>query len=280
MLQLNNVSYSYRKDDQALSDVSVSVPAGLHLLLGENGAGKTTLLHIIAGLRFPTSGVCLIDGVDTSLRSPATLSKVFLLADETLFPSSSINEMVSRSADFYPHFSSEVLRQCLDAFGMNGYEKLSHLSLGNRKKAQLAYALALQTDILLLDEPANGLDISSRQILLELLGRFIRPEQTVIISTHVVWDFMNLIEGVMVINRGRLLTAMNTWDITRRLGFVTDRLPVDGALYSTQLQGLFHAIIPADPENPTDLDFLLFYSALHSPSRDRLLSILNSDAQS
>lgn len=278
MLQLNNVSYSYRKDEQALSGISVSVPTGLHLLLGENGAGKTTLLHIIAGLRFPTSGECLIDGVDTSLRSPATLSKVFLLADETLFPSSSINEMVSRSADFYPHFSAEVLHQCLDAFGMNGYEKLSHLSLGNRKKAQLAYALALQTDILLLDEPANGLDISSRQILLELLGRFIRPEQTVIISTHVVWDFMNLIEGVMVINRGCLLTAMNTWDITRRLGFVTDRLPVDGALYSTQLQGLFHAIIPADPENPTDLDFLLLYSALHSPSRDRLLSILNSES--
>lgn len=280
MLQLNNVSYSYRKDDRALDGISVAVPAGLHLLLGENGAGKTTLLHIIAGLRFPTAGECLVDGVDTSLRSPATLSKVFLLADDTLFPSSSINEMVSRSADFYPQFSSEVLRQSLDAFGMTGYEKLTHLSLGNRKKAQLAYALALQTDILLLDEPANGLDISSRQILLELLGRFIRPEQTVIISTHVVWDFMNLIEGVMVINRGRLLTAMNTWDITRRLGFITDRLPVDAALYSTQMQGLFHAIVPADPENPTDLDFLLLYSALHSPSRDRLLSIINSESNS
>ena len=280
MLQLNNVSYSYRKGENALEEISVAVPAGLHLLLGENGAGKTTLLHIIAGLRFPTSGKCTIDDIDTSLRSPDSLSKVFILANETIFPSSSVNEMVSRSADFYPTFSSEILRECLDAFGMTGYEKLNHLSLGNRKKAQLAFALALQTDILLLDEPANGLDISSRQILLELLGRFIRPEQTVIISTHVVWDFMNLIEGVMVINRGRLLTAMNTWDITKRLGFVSDRLPIDGALYSTQMQGLFHAIVPANPENPTDLDFLLLYSALHSPSRDRLLSILNSETNS
>lgn len=88
---------------------------------------------------------------------------------------------------------------------------------------------------------------------------------------------MNLIEGVMVINRGKMLTAMSTWDITSRLAFVTDRLPVEGALYSTQLQGLFHAILPADPENPTDLDFLLLYSALHSPSSEGILSILNAE---
>lgn len=279
MLQLNNVSYSYRKGDTALSDVSIGVPPGLHLLLGENGAGKTTLLHIIAGLRFPTTGECLIDGADTSLRSPATLSRTFMLSDEMTFPASSINEMARRTSGFYPAFSDSILKECLDAFGMSGYEKLQHMSLGNRKKAQLAYALALQTDILLLDEPANGLDISSRQILLELLGRFIQPEQTVIISTHVVWDFMNLIEGVMVINRGCILTAMNTWDITKRLGFVSDRLPIDGALYSTQLQGLFHAIVKADPENPTDLDFLLLYSALHSPQRQTLLNILNTADQ-
>ncbi len=277
MLQLNNVSYSYRKGEKALDSINVTVPTGLHLLLGENGAGKTTLLHIIAGLRFPEAGECLVDGVDTSLRSPATLSKVCIMADDTMFPASSINEMARRCSDFYPRFSPDVLRQCLDAFGMTGYEKLAHMSLGNRKKAQLAYVLALQTDILLLDEPANGLDISSRQILLELLERFILPEQTVIISTHVVWDFMNLIEGVMVINRGKMLTAMSTWDITRRLAFVTDRLPVENALYSTQLQGLFHAILPADPENPTDLDFLLLYSALHSPSSESILSILNAE---
>ena len=73
MLQLNNVSYSYRKGEKALDSINVTVPTGLHLLLGENGAGKTTLLHIIAGLRFPEAGECLVDGVDTSLRSPATL---------------------------------------------------------------------------------------------------------------------------------------------------------------------------------------------------------------
>lgn len=143
MLQLNNVSYSYRKGEKALDSINVTVPTGLHLLLGENGAGKTTLLHIIAGLRFPESGECLVDGVDTSLRSPATLSKVCIMADDTMFPASSINEMARRCSDFYPRFSPDVLRQCLDAFGMTGYEKLAHMSLGNRKKAQLAYVLAL-----------------------------------------------------------------------------------------------------------------------------------------
>ena len=96
-----------------------------------------------------------------------------------------------------------------------------------------------------------------------------------IVSTHTVWDLLNLYDGVIALSQGKLLTAQSTWEITRRLAFVTSQLPPVSPLYVEQQLGLFRAIVPADPESPTNLDFTLLYNALQSQARDIIISMIN-----
>ncbi len=276
MITLDNLSYSYPNGTIALQNVRAEIPAGIHLLLGENGAGKTTLLHTIAGLRMATPmQSCHIDGVPTAKREPSVLSRTFILTDDIVFPYRTIEMMVKSHAMFYPSFDAEMLKANLECFGMTGREPIDSFSLGNRKKAQLAYALSLNVDILLLDEPANGLDITSRHILLQMMARCVSEEQTVIISTHTVWDFQNLFSNLMVLNKGQLITSQPLWDIASRISFVSDTVPVVGAIYMEQSFGRFNAIIPNDGTKQTDIDFVMLYNALQSPMSQELLTIIN-----
>lgn len=277
MITLDHLTYNYRGGHTALSDISAEIPTGIHLLMGENGAGKTTLLHIIAGLRIAKPDTaCSIDAVPASMRMPSILRRTFLVTDDMTFPYTTINEMVRRHACFYPGFDEQMLRDNLAQFEMTGHEPISRFSLGNRKKAFLAYALSLRTDILLLDEPANGLDINAKTILLKMLSRCVSEEQTVIISTHTVWDLQNLFEGVIVLRGSHLLISMPVWNVTRRLAFISDTTPRPDALYMTQSFGKFHSIVPNDGTLSTDIDYTMLYNALHSPEKDKIINALNT----
>lgn len=281
MITLDNLSYRYNRSVVALDNVSASIKPGLHLLLGENGSGKTTLLHIIAGLRRPVPvDSCQIDGVGPALRSLPLASEVFIFTDSMTFPYKTIADMVKYHAPFYPSFSPELLRRNLDEFGMTGNEPIDRFSLGNRKKAQLAYILSLRPKVLLLDEPANGLDISARDRFVHMLAENISDEQTVIVSTHVVFDFQNIVDGVIVLSHGRIILSKPVWEITDRIAFVSDTLPPDNAFYMQQHLGHFNAIVPNDGTMQTDIDYVVFYNALQSTGRDSLLTLLNSPLSS
>lgn len=275
MITINNLSYRYPSGMLALSDISLSIAPGLHLLLGENGSGKTTLLHIIGSLRkcIPADA-CLIDGVSTATRRPSELENVFVLSDDMKFPYRTIRQMAERHGVFYPSFDREMLQRNLSAFGLNENDAIDRYSLGNRKKAQLAYVLALRPKVLLLDEPANGLDISSRNEFVRMLAESMTDEQTVIVSTHTVFDFQNIVDGVIVLSHGRLLLSRSVWDITSRLAFVSESVPVTGALFMQQMLGRFNAIVPNDGSLNTDLDFVLFFNALQSSEANTIINYL------
>lgn len=281
MITLENLSYSYRKDRMAISGITARIGTGIHLLLGENGAGKTTLLHLIAGLlRTSNPEECLIDGESPSLRPPTLMSRMFMVSDDMHFPFPTIDDMVKYHAPFYPSFDAEMLRRNLEAFGMTGRESISTFSLGNRKKAILAYAFALRAEVLLLDEPANGLDISARQNALGMMAECIDENQTVIISTHSVFDFRPLFESVLVLSSGHLILNRPVWEIAERIDFVTDKFPPENALYIEQSLGQFRAIVPHTPDSDvTDIDFLMLYNALHSRDRMNLINLINSAEQ-
>lgn len=278
MIELTNLTYRYgngRAD--ALNDVTAMIGPGIHLLLGENGAGKTTMLSLIAGWIKPRAIESVtIDGIPTALREPSVTSRTFMLTDEVRFPLPTIALMAKYHAPFYPNFSEEVLKACMNAFGLSTEEKIDRFSLGNRKKAMLAYSLALQTDYLLLDEPTNGLDITSRQILLELMAQYCPAEQTVIVSTHTVMDLKNLFESVIVLHGSRLILNKSLSEIEKKLSFIATDAPVEGAVYMRESLGRIESIVPAEISGrESDVDFSLLFNALQSESASALLKILN-----
>ena len=247
-------------------------------MLGENGAGKTTLLHLIAGLLYPTEGECLVNGNSMTRRRPSELSSVFFLGDSMPFPAKTINEMARIHGVFYPRFNPKMLKENLASFGFTGKERLDRMSLGNRHKSQIAYALALNVDTLLLDEPANGLDINSKQSLQSMIAHCVGEEQTVIISTHTVADLQNLFDGIIVLSRGHLLLAASTGNITEKVAFVTSPIPEVSPVYQETRINMFHSITANDGSSDSDIDYLLLYNALMKPeSRSQLLQLLNND---
>lgn len=275
MITLRNLTYRYRNNIDALNDVNADIPCGIHLLLGENGAGKTTMLHVIASLLRPTAGSCLIDGESTSQRSPQLLEKLFILSDDMIFPGRTINGFKKIHSVFYPNFSEEMLQANLQEFGMTGDEPLDKLSLGTRKKAQIAYALALRTEVLLFDEPANGLDITTKKALRYMMARCIDETQTAIISTHTVWDFQNLFDGLLVLSRGQLILAASTAEVSERIAFVDSQIPPYEAIYMEQELGQFRSMVENTEGLTTDINYTLLYSALQSDRRQDIINLIN-----
>lgn len=283
MITLDNVTFTYnRHRPDALTDVSARIPEGLHLLLGENGAGKTTLLHVIAGLLNPDQGSCLADGLAVWPRNPEALSRSFFLGVDTELPFDTLADAAHRHAVFYPEFSADDLRENLAAFGLDERQKLRSLSAGNRQKALVSYALALHTPILLLDEPANGLDIDSRKELRRMIARTMREGQTIIVSTHVVNDLEALFDGLIVLSRSHLLVSAPLAAVGRALEFVSmaNPLPQGEALYQEPDGPRFKAVLAAaTPEADSAVDIQLLYSSLMSPARDAIISAINESAE-
>ncbi|MBQ2045744.1 MAG: ABC transporter ATP-binding protein [Muribaculaceae bacterium] len=274
MIDIKNLSFNYNKGYKALDNINANLGAGVHLLLGENGAGKTTLLHVIAGLLFAKEGSCSIDGNDISLRRPCDMSKVFFMPEDITFPAKNINDFAKIHSQFYPTFNEEIFRQNLEIFHLTGNESFSSLSLGNRKKANLAYVMALGSDVLLLDEPTNGLDINAKKELLKIMVGSLREDQTVIVSTHTVWDLKNLFESVMMLRRGNLLLSMTTEELGSKLSFMASTAPSPNALYIEQDMNGFRWIEKNIDGNETEINFSLIYSALMSNAAQNVLDAL------
>jgi len=282
MIELRDIEFSYtKKGSPALSGVTATIQPGVHLLAGENGAGKTTLLHIMAGLAHPTAGECLINGQRAGADIPSEMSRTFLLEENTFFPAKTIRKFAHLHSRFYPGFSHETFLANLVAFGLSGDEPMKSLSLGNRKKTQLAYVLALGVDVLLLDEPTNALDIQSKQTLRRIIATSMRDGQTIMVSTHTVSELENLFDGALMLTRSRLLFTGAEEAVTARLAFEVSRVPDNDAIYSEIQVGRVLNILPALPDdNPTRVDWRLLYSALHSPQRDEVLKALSQAVES
>lgn len=277
MIVLDDISYRYRAGLEALNGITANIPEGIHLLLGENGAGKTTLLHIISGLLFPNSGSCSIDGIQMMDRQPEGLSKVFLLADNVDFPQPTLNKFAAVHSPFYSKFNEELFKENLSDFGLTGNEKFRSLSLGNKRKSLLAYSLALCTEVLLLDEPANGLDIGSKQILRRMIAKCADNYSTIIISTHTVNDLEYLFDGVMMLKRGKLILSESIGNIQNSMSFITAPVPPLESIFSIPNLGSFRCIVPINDKVESKIDLVLLYLALQSKEADKVLNLLNSE---
>ncbi len=159
MLNISNLTFGYKQHHPILDSINLSMqPGGIYGLLGPNGAGKSTLLYLIAGALTPQKGSVLYKGNDTRRRLPETLGDIFLVSEEFSLPSISLKRYVKLNAPLYPRFSHETLRRNLDLFGLSSDLHLGALSMGQKKKVFMSFALACNTSLLLMDEHRIILD--------------------------------------------------------------------------------------------------------------------------
>ena len=268
MITIENTSYGYKSNPLIFNNISLEIGNGIYGLLGENGVGKTTLMHLICGLLFPKNGKCSIDGRNTAERQSEGLARYFFLPEELQMPTESIASFAARHSVFYPHFNQEEFELNLEELKINRKQKLSSVSYGQQKKAMLAYAFALHTPYTLLDEPTNGLDITSRQALKRIISRSMDDESTLLISTHQAHDFENLLDHLVILGKGEILLNRSLDEISNRLLFArTDILPEESIYSEENLSGYF-SIIPNEDgeENTPDIE-LLYKAVLQQPEK-------------
>lgn len=262
MIKVENISYGYKSKLPIFNEISFEIGSGIYGLLGENGVGKTTLMHLVCGLLFPQSGKCCIDGKDTAERRPGALSDYFFLPEEMQMPIESIAQFAARHSVFYPRFSREEFELNLEELRIDKHRKLSSVSFGQQKKAMLAYAFALHTSYIILDEPTNGLDITSRQALNRIISRSMDDESTLLISTHQAHDFEKLLDHLIILGEGEILLNRSLDEISNRLLFArTDTLPEESIYSEQDLSGYF-SIIPNTEEEENTPDIELLYKAI------------------
>lgn len=206
MIDISNVTFEYRKGKPVLKDFSLSFPqGGVYGLLGKNGTGKSTLLYLISGLLRPRHGEVRVDGMLSANRQPEMLREIFLVPEEYDLPSVSLKSYTRALKSFYPRFSDELLRKCIEVFDLEMDMQLGTLSMGQKKKVYMCVALATGTRVLLMDEPTNGLDILSKSQFRKAVVQGMEEDKTVLVSTHQVHDVERLLDHVTIINGNQVL---------------------------------------------------------------------------
>ncbi|NDV68195.1 ATP-binding cassette domain-containing protein [Dysgonomonas sp. 25] len=264
MITIKDFTFYYNKKRPIFDNVSFTMKSGIYGLLGENGVGKTTLLHCISGLRFPREGSCKVDDYEACYRNPNMLQQLFFLPEEFQGPAISIDTFAKVNASFYPNFSDEQFRQYLNEFHVESDRKMSELSFGQKKKALISYALALNTPITLLDEPTNGLDIPSKAQFRKIISAAFSDEKIILISTHQVRDLESLIDPIIILDRNQVLLNNSVQEITDKLLFsITPTVP-EGAFYWEHTMQGFVAVSPNHNKEESTMNIEALFNAVVS----------------
>lgn len=265
MITVENLSFAYRKSKHAVLDgFSLSLERGCVCgLLGKNGAGKSTLLYLMAGLLTPRCGRVTFRGTDVRRRLPVTLQDMFLIPEEFDLPPVSLVNYVETNSVFYPRFSKEDMVTYLHYFDMDLDINLGALSMGQKKKVFMSFALATNTSLVLMDEPTNGLDIPGKSQFRKFIASGMTEDKTILISTHQVRDIDKVLDHVLVMDNSRVLLNQSVMNITDKLFFTEsdNRELAASALYSLpSVQGNF-LILPNTHGEESDINLELLFSA-------------------
>ena len=201
MIQLENITFQYASSKEPVfSQFDLDLqPGRIYGLLGPNGSGKSTLLYILMGLLHVQKGRIEVDGHDVSRRERRLLQNLYIVPEEFELPSMTLMEYVDTYRPFYPRFSREVLSQCLHEFELSESLHTNQLSMGQKKKVIMAFALACGTSYLLMDEPTNGLDVASKKQFRKVIAMNMTDERTIVIATHQVHDVEQMLDHVLIL---------------------------------------------------------------------------------
>lgn len=223
MIKIQNVSKRYRNVN-ALSDFTLEVPHGaIYGLIGPNGAGKTTLLRILAALLVPTTGQVWFDNEEISRHPSVIQRKVGYMPDFFgVYPDLTSVEYLEFYAGIHGiprQKRPQIIADLLELVDLSSKRDalVESLSRGMKQRLCLARALVHDPEVLLLDEPASGLDPRARVELRELLRTLQSMGKTVIISSHILLELAEMCSDVAIVQGGRLIVSGNVEQVSRRL---------------------------------------------------------------
>lgn len=215
-----------------ISGLDLHVPVGaIYGFLGPNGSGKTTTLRLLLGLLRPQGGSVTVLGLGMPDHAPELLARIGFVPEQPHFdPTQTVRELLRFQAAFYPSWSWPAAESLLGQFELEDRKLFGKLSKGQKAKVMMLSAMAQRPELLVLDEPTDGLDpVARRDILSSLLDYVAERHATVIISSHLVHELERICDWVGVMDAGRLVTETPM----TRLKNGTKRLRLSG--------------VPADP---------------------------------
>lgn len=270
MIEIKNLSYRYVGSKQnAISNLDMDISSGKIVgLLGANGSGKSTLLYLISGLLKPASGEVSVLGQCPWNRTPEFLQNIFIVPEEIDLPAIPLSSYVEAYAPFYPNFSEATMEKALSHFNLSSDIHLASLSMGQKKKAFLAFALACHTPVLLMDEPTNGLDIPGKSEFRRVVVDTMDDDRVIVISTHQVRDLEQLLDHVLIMNKDGLLLNQSIARIQDQYYFgLSSTHPAESLLWEEPVMGGFaymKARSEGDEESEVNLESLFNYIYFNS----------------
>jgi ABC-2 type transport system ATP-binding protein len=269
MIKLSNLNFGYSKKSLLFKNLNLELKVGhIYGLLGKNGAGKSTLLKNMAGLVFPISGQCSVNGYNAAERRPAFLQELFFIPEEVYLPSLTARSFVDSSGQFYPKFDHAGFFEMLREFDVPSDKMLSKLSFGQQKKVMIAFGLATNTSLLIMDEPTNGLDIPSKVQFRKIIAAALTDNRCIIISTHQVRDLDSLIDTVVVIHDQEIVLNKSLEEISDKILFSTAaHANKGGILYQEASDFGVNTISINNAENYSKVDMELLFNAITNKSK-------------
>ena len=266
MIEVKNLVFNYPGNKHKVFDgLNLTLKENrIYGLLGKNGMGKSTLLYLIAGLLHPKKGNVCVDGIEAKERRPEMLREIYVVPEEYNLPNLTLKQYVKVHQDFYSRFSEEILMNCLRDFEMQPDVNFKHLSMGQKKKIYMSFAVASCCQLLLMDEPTNGLDIPSKALFRKVIAGNLPSDSSLIISTHQVHDVEQLLDHVFILNNSEMIVDASVEEIAKQYEFTyrnANEMGEDVLYAEPSLQG--NAVIArrkADsPETTINLE--LFFNA-------------------
>ncbi|MCP4179806.1 MAG: ABC transporter ATP-binding protein [bacterium] len=260
MIEIKNLSFGYNKNSLLFDDLNFEVkPGRIYGVLGKNAAGKTSLLHLMIGLLSSYKGTITAFDETPKKRTPSFLNQIYYLPERFYVPKVSVKEYVKLHRPFYSSFAMEIFDDCINSFGVDMSQKISSLSFGEQKKVLISFALATCCSVILLDEPTNGLDIPGKSIFNKLILKYVSEEQSVLIATHQVKDLQNIIDPIIILDRGKVVINSSRELIDDRIAFYFSRKFVEdeNIIYSERTPGGHLVIAERDKFDGEEIKFEL-----------------------
>ncbi|RZM27256.1 MAG: ABC transporter ATP-binding protein [Pedobacter sp.] len=266
MIKLANLSFGYSKKSLLFRNLYLDLEVGhIYGLLGKNGAGKSTLLKNLAGLVFPSSGTCKVNGYLASERKPSFLQELFFIPEEMFMPAVTATQFLKSTAAFYPKFDTIQFHKILSEFDVPSDKPLNKLSFGQQKKVMIAFGLSTNTSLLIMDEPTNGLDIPSKIQFRKIIASALTEDRCIIISTHQVRDLDSLIDTLLILHEQKIVLNKSLDEIAERLLF-SSAAQANGSdiLYTEENSMGINTISGNDQKRYSKVDMELLFNGIIS----------------